>query len=82
VELAVKLWELGGIAQVHQFQTIEKEAEMVRAIKARGAKSSALLAQPKITKSVLEHSSKPAERLVHRHAARSQHLWPLKQRRR
>lgn len=38
VELAVKLWELGGIAQVHQFQTIEKEAEMVRAIKAHGAK--------------------------------------------
>ncbi len=38
VDLAVRLWELGGIAQVHQFQTIEKEAEMIREIKDRGAK--------------------------------------------
>ena len=38
VELAVRLWELGGIARIHQFQSIEKEAAMVRAIHARSAK--------------------------------------------
>src|SRR5215469_9932503 len=38
VELAVKLWELGGIAQIHQFQSIEKEVEMLKAIKAKKAK--------------------------------------------
>jgi len=38
VELATRLWELGGIAQLHQFQTIEKEVAMLQAIKANGAK--------------------------------------------
>jgi IMP dehydrogenase len=38
VELATRLWELGGIAQIHQFQSINKEVEMLRGIKARGAK--------------------------------------------
>ncbi len=38
VGLATKLWELGGIAQIHQFQSIEKEVEMLRAIKANKAK--------------------------------------------
>ena len=38
VELATKLWELGGIAQLHQFQSIEKEVEMLQAIKSNGAK--------------------------------------------
>ncbi len=38
VELAVKLWELGGIAQLHQFQSIEKEVEALKAVKQRGAK--------------------------------------------
>lgn len=38
VELATRLWELGGIAQLHQFQSIEKEVEMLKSIKANGAK--------------------------------------------
>ncbi len=38
VELATKLWELGGIAQLHQFQSIEKEVEMLKEIKKRNAK--------------------------------------------
>jgi IMP dehydrogenase/GMP reductase len=38
VELAAKLWELGGIAQIHQFQSIDKEVEMLTAIKAKKAK--------------------------------------------
>lgn len=37
-ELAVRLWELGGIARIHQFQSIEREAAMVRVIHERGAK--------------------------------------------
>lgn len=47
VELAVKLWELGGIAQLHQFQSIEKEVKMLRAIKERGAKVIAVVGATK-----------------------------------
>lgn len=47
VELAVKLWELGGIAQLHQFQTIEKEVEMLKAIKAKNAKVIAVVGATK-----------------------------------
>ncbi len=38
IELAVKLWELGGIAQLHQFQSIEKEVSMLKEIKRMEAK--------------------------------------------
>lgn len=47
VDFAVKLWELGGIAQLHQFQSIEKEVEMLRAIKERGAKVIAVVGATK-----------------------------------
>lgn len=47
VELAVKLWNLGGIAQIHQFQSIEKEVEMLRNIKSQGAKVIAVVGATK-----------------------------------
>src|SRR5579872_6239672 len=38
VTLAVKLYELGGIAQLHQFQSIEEEVTMLKEIKKKNAK--------------------------------------------
>lgn len=47
VELATKLWELGGIAQIHQFQSIENEVKMLKAIKAKDAEVVAVVGATK-----------------------------------